>query len=330
MIRVGLIGNGKISADHKQAYSQMENVSLEAYCDANPENLKGIEDARTYTDYREMLEKEQGKLDMVDICLPTFLHEQVSVLAMEMGFHVLCEKPMARTAEEARRMAETAERTGKKLMIGHCNRFWDFILELRRIIQSGELGKVRSAEFSREGNAYIGTEGVGKWFFDGSLSGGGMLDTHIHDVDLIRWLFGMPKAVSTGAAPVYTQKGYDALSTNYYYDDGLFIRASSDWTIPHDRFNTRQIRVNFEKGYVFSDRSAGREACVKVTEDGTETDLLHLHTKTFYYNEIAYFIECIQKDLSVEQCPPEQSAEAVAIVEAEIRSADANGTRIEL
>jgi len=329
-MRVGLIGNGKISAAHKKAYSQMEHVSLEVICDANPENLKGYESARLYTDYREMLEQEQGKLDMVDICLPTFLHEPVTVLALEKGFHVLCEKPMARTAEAAFRMLEVSKRTGKKLMIGHCNRFWAFITELRKVLESGELGKVRSAEFSREGNAYMGKDGVGKWFFDGNLSGGGMLDTHIHDVDLIRWLFGMPKAVSTGAAAVYTQQGYDAMTTNYYYDSGLFVRASSDWTISHDRFNTRQIRVNFENGYMISDRTAGREACVKVTKDGQVTDLRHLHDGAFYYNEIAYFMDCIQKDLPVEQCPPEQSAEAVAIVEAEIRSADANGARMEV
>jgi len=330
MIRVGLIGNGKISDTHKEAYARMENVSLEVYCDANPNNLKGIEGARLYTDYREMLEKEQGKLDFVDICLPTFLHAPVSILAMEKGFHVLCEKPMARTGEEAEQMLDASRRTGKKLMIAHCNRFWRAAQEIRRTILSGELGKVRSAEFSREGNAYMGTDGVSKWFFDGKLSGGGMLDTHVHDVDLIRWLFGMPKAVSSGAAPVYTENGYDAVTTNYYYDCGLFVRASSDWTISHDKFNTREIRVNFERGYIYSDRSPGREAFVKVCADGTETNLIHLYDKEFYYNEIVYFIDCIQNDKPVEQCPPEQSADAIRIVLAEIESADRQGERIVL
>lgn len=330
MVRVGLIGNGKISGTHKKAYAQLEDVSLEVYCDSNPNNLKDLTGVRVYTDYVQMLEQEQGKLDYVDICLPTFLHAEVAVKAMEMGFHVLCEKPMARNMQEAQEMIDTSRRTGKKLMIAHCNRFWRAVEEIRRTILSGELGRVRSAEFSREGNAYMGTDGVSPWFFDGSLSGGGMLDTHVHDVDLIRWLFGMPRAVSTGAAAVYTKGGYDALSTNYYYDDGLFVRASSDWTIACDKFNTRQIRVNFEKGYMITDRSPGREVFVKVREDGTVTDLIHLHEKGFYYNEIVYFIDCILNDKPVEQCPPEESADAVKIVLAEIKSADEQGKLIAL
>lgn len=330
MIRVGLIGNGKISDTHKEAYARMENVSLEVYCDANPANLKGIEGARLYTDVTEMLQKEQGKLDYVDICLPTFLHPQVSIQAMEMGFHVLCEKPMARNAEDAKLMLEASQRTGKKLMIAHCVRFGFEEMEMKKTILSGELGKVRSAEFSREGNDYIDPSRISKWFFNGDLSGGGMLDTHIHDVDLIRWFFGMPRAVSSGAASVLTNKGYDAMSTNYYYDNGLFVRASSDWTIAHDKFNTRTIRINFEKGYIFNDRTPGREAFIKVHEDGTVTDMLGKGNRDVYYNEILHFIDCIQNDKEVAQCPPEESAEALQIVLAEIRSADAKGERIEL
>ena len=330
MIHVGLIGNGKISDTHKEAYARMEDVSLEVYCDANPENLKGIEGARTYTDYREMLEKEQGKLDYVDICLPTFLHAPVSILAMEMGYHVLCEKPMARNPEDTQRMLETARKTGKQLMIAHCVRFGFEEMEIKKTILSGELGKVRSAEFSREGNDYIDPTRISKWFFDGTLSGGGMLDTHIHDVDLIRWFFGKPKAVSSGAASVLTNNGYDAVSTNYYYDDGLFVRASSDWTIAHDKYNTRTIRVNFEKGYLFSDRTPGRTVFIKVHEDGTETDMTDACKRDVYYNEIRYFIDCMQTGKALEQCPPEQSVESVGIVLAEIASADQQGARIEL
>ena len=330
MIRVGLIGNGKISDTHKAAYARMPEVSLEVYCDANPENLKNLGDARTYTSVDEMLEKEQGKLDFVDICVPTFLHADITVKSLEKGFHVFCEKPMARTPEQAQKMIDAAQRTGKTLMIGHCNRFFDPVLAIRETILSGEFGKVRSAEFSREGQEHIGSFGVNSWFYNGELSGGGMLDTHIHDVDLIRWLFGKPKAVSAGAAPVYTKGGYDAMSVNYYYDDGLFVRASCDWTIANDKFNTRTMRVNFEKGYIFCDRTPGRVAFVKVAADGTETDLSHLINVEFYYNELSYFIDCLNTGKPVEQCLPTQSKDAVEIIMAEMRSADENGARIEV
>ncbi len=330
MLRVGLIGNGKISDAHKEAYSLNPDVSLEVYCDANPNNLQGLGDARTYTNVDEMLEKEQGKLDFVDICVPTFLHAELAVKAMEKGFHVFCEKPMARTPEQAQKMVDASKRTGKTLMIGHCSRFFAPLVEMYKTIQSGELGKVRSAEFYREGSEHIGSFGMNSWFYNGELSGGGMLDTHIHDVDLIRWMFGRPKAVSAGAASVYTKGGYDAMSVNYYYDDGLFVRASCDWTIAGDKFNTRTTRINFEKGYMFADRTPGRVAIVKVDQDGNVTDMSELLNSNSYINEINYFVECLKEGKPVEECPPEQSMEAVEIIMAEMRSADANGERIAL
>lgn len=330
MLKVGLIGNGKISDVHKEAYRLNPDVSLEVYCDANPNNLQGLGDARTYTSVDEMLEKEQGKLDFVDICLPTFLHAETTVKALEKGFHVFCEKPMARTAEDARKMLETARRTGKTLMIGQCNRFYAPMEEMYKLIRSGELGKVRSAEFYREGSEHIESFSKTSWFYNGQLSGGGMLDTHIHDVDLIRWLFGKPKAVSAAAASVYTRDGYDAVSTNYYYDNGMFVHAQSDWTITHDKYNTRTTRINFERGYIFADRTPGRQAFVKVTEDGQETDLSHLLAFNGYIAEINYFVDCLKTGKPVEMCPPEQSADAVEIIMAEMRSADAGGERIAL
>lgn len=90
MMHVGLIGNGKISNAHKEAYARTPEVSLEVYCDANPNNLRGRDDARAYTSVDEMLEKEREK-----------------------GFYVFCEKPMASPSEQARKMIDAAQHTGK-------------------------------------------------------------------------------------------------------------------------------------------------------------------------------------------------------------------------
>lgn len=123
LIKVGIIGNGKIAKEHVASYTKLAETGkakLEVFCDLRPEAMEGLQDVRIYTDWKEMLRQEQGKLDFVDICLPTFLHKEVSITAMEMGYHVLCEKPMARTEEDARAMLEASRRTGKTLMIAHC------------------------------------------------------------------------------------------------------------------------------------------------------------------------------------------------------------------
>lgn len=333
MLKAGIIGNGGIAAAHNRAYGRIREekgpVVVEAYCDIRPERLTDLGEARTYTDIDTMLTEERGRLDYVDICLPTYLHAEVAAKAMRAGFHVLSEKPMARTHEQALSMLQAAEETGRTLMIGHVNRFMDDRRMIRELCLSGELGAVRSAEFYREGGSRE-SMGYRNWFRDATLSGGAMLDLHIHDVDLVVWMFGMPKAVSAAAANVIPGAGYDAMAVNYFYQDRTFVHASCDWTIRHDRFNTRAMRVNFERGYIFCDRSPDRKAFVKVTEDGTTTDLSEYLGSDFFYNEILYYATCLDEGRPVLDCPPEQSAEAVRLVMAEMASADAEGRQIEL
>ncbi len=333
MIRVGLIGRGTIAGSHENAYRHIQKdggeLVIAAYCDIRPERLEGLGDARIYTDIDEFLKNEQGKLDYADICLPTYLHAETAVKALHAGFNVLSEKPMALDPEQADSMVRAAKETGRQLMVAHCCRFMGAVRVVRGLMESGELGKVRSAEFFREGGSK-NPMGYQNWFRDVSLSGGAMLDLHIHDVDVINWLFGMPKAVSAAAANVIPGGGYDAMSVNFLYENGVFVNAKSDWTIAHDRFNTRSMRFNFEKGYVFLDRSPKRGVFVRVDEDGTETDLWDKVDADMYYNEIRYYIDCLENHRPVSECPPEQSAEAVRIIMAEMKSADLGGERVAL
>lgn len=332
MLRAGLIGCSFISEAHREAYNNIAKesslVSLDAVCDIRPEQMEPFgSGVRRYTDVKEMLKAERGRLDFLDICVPTFLHSQIAIDALEAGYHVLCEKPMARTVEQAQAMEEASRRTGKTLMIAHCCRFREDAYILKKVLESGELGKPRSAEFHRQGGSKEAL-GWNNWFRDGKLSGGALLDLHIHDVDLIRSLFGVPDAVSVAGASVMTEGGYDALSANFYYNSGLFVNAMCDWTIAHEKFRARCIRVNFEKGYIYANRTAGHETFVKVLEDGTVTDYSGCTVTDAYKNEIEYFAECLEKGLPVALCPPEESMEALKIVMAELRSANEKGMRV--
>ena len=133
-------------------------------------------------------------------------------------------------------------------MIAQCNRFYGAVRILKSYIDNGEMGKAYGAEFYREGGD-IEPMGYNNWFRDEALSGGAIQDLHVHDTDMVNFLFGMPKAVSTIGVNRIPGAGFDALSTNYVYDDKI-VSARCDWTIAHDKFNTRSIRINFEKGYI--------------------------------------------------------------------------------
>ena len=125
--RVAMIGCGGIAhGKHLSALKKLSNVELIAFCDIVRERAErsaseyGVSGARVYENYRELLEKERP--DVVHVCTPNRSHSYITVDALEAGCHVMCEKPMAINAEEAKKMLDAAKRTGKKLTIGYQNR----------------------------------------------------------------------------------------------------------------------------------------------------------------------------------------------------------------
>ena len=193
MVKVGIIGNGYISASHRKAYRELTEagtpVQVEAVADIRPEFTAACEGKeRIYRDYGELLENEVGKLDYVDICLPTFLHSPAAVKALDMGYNVLCEKPMAIDTAAAQAMCEAAKRSGRKLMIAQSWRFNPQCTVMREYVQEKKLGRVKCAHFNRNG----GTPGWSweGWHFDEKRSGGALLDLHMHDIDEVLYFCG--------------------------------------------------------------------------------------------------------------------------------------------
>ena len=327
MLKLGILGVGNITADHIAAYNQLNSEGIEieiaAYCDVSPEKLKDKADARTYTDIDEFFAKEVENLDFIDICVPTFLHKDIAIKALNAGFNVLCEKPMALTKADADEMSAAAKKSGKTLMIAHCVRFGDITQVLKKYCDSGELGKPMSAEFNRQD----GTEDANTaWFTKKELSGGAVLDLHIHDADAMNYLFGMPDWVSTAALSTLPDGGFNSMSINYMYKNGFYVNAKADWTLFHNKFNKRSARVNFEKGYIYYNEQMN--VFVKVDHHGNQEDLSENLKNSSYYNEIRYFTDCISEGKPVEMCTPESSAESVMIALAASQSAELKGERI--
>lgn len=329
MLKIGLLGRGSISYAHTKAYEKIENAKIVACCDIRPEQLDDIKDARKYTDIDTFLAEEAGKLDYVDICLPTYLHAEASIKAMRAGFNVLCEKPMALNSNDADEMIRVSEETGKRLMIAHCTRFMGATQIMREEILKGEMGKVRNAEYFRQGGSRE-PMGYKNWFRDESLSGGAILDLQVHDVDAIRGLMGMPDAVcAVGANVIPNSSGYDEASSLFIYNN-MHVFVKVDWSVEKDLYNIRTTRINFDNGYMFLDRTKGRTIFTKVDENGNVTDLTDKIDADMYYNEIVYYIDCLENNKPFDLCPVNESADAIRIVEAQKRSADLRGEKIKL
>ncbi|WP_379133815.1 Gfo/Idh/MocA family protein [Paenibacillus sp. sgz500958] len=198
--RLGIIGCGGIAnGKHLPSLSKLKNVEIAAFCDIIPERAEeaaqqyGIESAKVYTDYKELL--EDSTLDIIHVLTPNESHAEISIASLESGKHVMCEKPMAKTAADAQRMVEAAKRTGKKLTIGYNNRFREDSLFLKKLCETGELGHIYYAKAHAIRRRAVPTWGV---FLDEEKQGGGpLIDIGTHALDLTLWMMDnyKPKVV---------------------------------------------------------------------------------------------------------------------------------------
>ncbi|RDW16887.1 Gfo/Idh/MocA family protein [Oceanobacillus chungangensis] len=194
-LKVGVIGCGSIARRrHLIEYEANPNVEIVAVCDIvyeRAEEMAAKYNAKAFTDYKALLAIEG--LDAVSVCLPNNLHAPVSIDALNAGYHVLCEKPMAVSKEEAEKMIQAAEENGKKMMIAHNQRFVSSHQKAKKLIESGEVGKIYSFKttFGHPGPENWSIDGRGSWFFDKEKAFIGALgDLGVHKSDLIRYLLG--------------------------------------------------------------------------------------------------------------------------------------------
>lgn len=325
-----MVGNGFIGGVHREGYRLLKeegsDVFLGAICDIRKEKLEENDGAEVFTDLDEML-KAHSDADFVDLCIPTSMHAEFSIKCMQAGFHVLCEKPMALTEEECDRMIECAGRTGKKLMVAHCCRFANDMQVTRQFILNRKFGNPVSAFFTSTGDRP--DWGWDNWFLDKNRSGGCMLDLQAHNIDLINWYFGMPKEVSTVAVERHDGEGFESVSANHIYDNGLYVHSWCDWGLPVNKHLFRSMRINFEGGYLFNERGS-RHVLVAVDNKGKEYDLSdqgNLSSSTAH-NEIEYFCNAIKTNQPVRMCKPEDSKKVVTIMRAQEASAQKNGMPI--
>ena len=198
--RVGLIGLGGIAQNaHMEAYTKMENVEIAAVCDVLPQRIEefrtrfSMPDVAGFTDFRDLLQVEN--LDFVDICTPNYLHAEIAMAALKRGLHVFCEKPDAVSAEEARKMMDTAKKQNRVLMVMRNNRYLETSEYLKRYIDDGKMGEIYAARCGWQRRR--GIPGKGGWFTTKAESGGGpLIDLGVHMIDLTMWLMGNPRPVS--------------------------------------------------------------------------------------------------------------------------------------
>ena len=318
-LKVAVIGNGSISGVHLRGYSLNPDVEIYALCDINEERLNRrgdeyhVDPARRFTDVNEML-AACPEIEAVSVCTWNAAHAQCAIAALNAGKHVLCEKPMAMTVEEAEAMQAAAEKNNRLLMIGFVRRFGNDCAIMKDFIDNGYFGDIYYAKAT-----YLRRKGCpGGWFGDKARSGGGpLIDLGVHIIDLCRYLMDNPKPVSVYGATfnklgnrsnIKSQVGY--VSQTRGNADIFNVEDLATAMIRFDNGSVLQIEASFslniekDEGVLqFFGTKAGAKLDPELTiysemnDYMTNVKLANSTALSFdglFENEINHFVECVR------------------------------------
>lgn len=289
----------------------MEETELVALCDIRPAQMEPYPRLRHYTGFEEMLEKEQ--LDILDICLPTYLHADYAIKAMNKGIHVISEKPLSLCAEDAERVYAAASANHVKFMVAQVLRFWPEYELLKELFDSKKYGSLLSGSMTRLG--HFPEWSWDNWMLDEKRSGLVPFDLHIHDLDFLVYAFGTPKKVTD-----FRSKQPDQDYIHAVYDfDGFFVSTEASWyASPYPfsaafRFQFEDAVVAMEGGKMMIYERNGSILDLSQAATG-DTGSINLPKSDAYANEIRYFTDCILQDVPVDKVRPDQLKAVIEIL----------------
>lgn len=325
MLKAAIIGAGYIGEFHAQGYASLPGVRLSAVVDSNlqsAQRLAGQYNARAFPDLEALLNSD---VDLVSVCTPTPTHMDISNLLMRSGKHVLCEKPVARTVEQARSMIATARQTGMKLMVAHVSRYEVDHRKAKEVLESGQIGDLRMA-FHSITSGYPGWSAQ-NWFADQKLSGGPVVDLAIHGVDYLLWMFKSPvrRVYALGSREPAAHRSHYVLVNLQFANGGLGLVEAS-WAHPASAPLSSRVELSGSLGRIAWDYSQidGLQSFV----EGRGRSAYILEGENSYAAEIAAFVDCVQNDTPV-PIPGEQACEALQVCLAALESLE-TGRCVEL
>ncbi|MFD0693801.1 Gfo/Idh/MocA family protein [Paenibacillus sp. GCM10027628] len=334
MLKIGLIGTGFMGNMHSLCYEALAgkvDFQVTAVADMNEEKAGEIAKkfgAKVYSSASELI--EQGDVNVVDICLPTFLHTEIALQAMEKGHHVFIEKPVSLTKAEAEQLLEKQRTTKTKVMVGHCIRFWPEYQELEKLVKEQTYGRVISGVFRRISPKP--TWAWDQWLDDEGRSGSAALDLHIHDVDFVRHLFGEPDHIKSEVVNKHSANMH--IFSLYNYGDAV-ISLEGGWDYPTQFPFEMTYRVKFEQAVAEFNSNAVPSLRIfedsgKIIEVVLDSDLGEIGSESSgnisslggYYNELSYFLSCLSGDREIEQATLEDGCQSLMLTLRAIAAAE--------
>ena len=297
-LRIGLIGAGGIGAHHAARYNRVQGAELTAVVDVDEARANAVAKEhgvpRVFTSVESAL--QSGAFDAVDICLPTWLHAEVTVAAANAGLHVLCEKPMATTLEEADAMISAARKAGVVLMIAQCRRYDNYWGTVRRALAEGAIG---SPVVWRD---VAGSNGPGPaWFYDRRKGLGPLVDGAIHNYDFARTMFGEATSVYATGRSFKPVTAPDTGIAVVRFEKGDELQLSWSWGLPQGVRTQHALEILGPRGVLYFSPPSFIKApeCpegwrqIVVVREGGEVVPYQYQVNDMYVDEIQAFVDAV-------------------------------------
>lgn len=297
---VAIIGGGFISNIHAQCYKNL-GVKIEAMADISEkvrQEFKEKYNCKTYSSTEEMLENVSDNIDLVDICAPTFLHEEFMLLALKHNKHVICEKPLSINIDFVENIIDKFENNNRYLMTAQVLRFWAEYVKIKEWIEEGVFGNIKLVSAMR-----LAQHPKSEWFYNPKKSGGGIFELHIHDIDFLCYLFGDVKEVYANGSKDENES-WDFINSSIKFKNGISASAQGIFGITDNYPFTANMKVIGDKATAEYSISAG----VNLDSDGKQSNSLILYrkgkepiienikSKDAYELELEYFINCVKNN----------------------------------
>lgn len=322
MLKIGLIGCGTMGRTHSKAYENIKNASVTIICDldlSKAEKLASAHDAKVTNDYQELLDSD---VDIIDICLPTYLHAKYSISAMSNGKNVFCEKPMAISVEEAKSMLEASEKYKVKLTVGHVLRFFPQYAHTIKEVTDKKIGIPKLIRTVR--NQAFPNWSWENWYQDYAKSGGPILDLIIHDIDWIIANFGKIDRVYCQTVKNDEQVvRQDHVQSVLKLQNGAIAYVEGSWGLPKGSPFKMAYEVIGTEGQIEFDNTVNNSLKLQINDGNyKETNLLPFaQYEEPYYKEIQAFVNSVENNLEV-LVKPQEALYALGIALSCIKSAE--------
>ncbi|WP_226037810.1 Gfo/Idh/MocA family protein [Aquibacillus saliphilus] len=296
MKKIGLVGLGFIGKTHLDAYQRIENSQVTVICTRSEVDQEIISNYKGsfVTDYDTLLSNKE--IDVIDICLPTYLHEEYIIKAAKAGKDIICEKPLTLTVESANRIVNEVSKHQVNLFVGHLLRFWPEYQLIKSYSESDKLKDIEIVHAKRLSQVPKWSS----WFQHPEKSGGALFDLHIHDIDFVYYLLGEVDSVyAVGNKNKYG--AWDHVMTTLSFKNGskAFVEASGRMPLGYPftigfraQANQSTLDFNVIAGENIENLDQSDHSFIYYTDE--QKSSVEIDKGDAFENELDYFVDCLE------------------------------------